>query len=183
MFPICWIFLGGEQKRRWLLSMVNGYPWLGSAVVSLRMQTWAVPIQLAFLLPVGRESGLWIIALESLYLKKKNNKSLRVLKWQLSVSFQLIAFYSIMIVRWERLEDKLLNPSSKHLGLELLKWFWCCSFQTAKLGLSSLSRVLYFIECHLLLSCKNQITVQFKWNTGDKQHRWWHKSGLGLAEF
>lgn len=67
-----------------------------------------------------------------------------------------------MVVSWERLEEKLLTPSSKHLGLELLKWFWCYSFQTAKLGLLSLSQVLYFIECHLFLSCKNQVTVQSK---------------------
>lgn len=61
--------------------------------------------------------------------------------------------------------------SSKHPGLEVVMWFQCCSFQIAKQELSSLSRVLYFIECHLLLLCKNQITFQPERDTGDKQHK------------
>lgn len=61
MFPACWIPSGGEQKRRRLLSMGNGHPWLGSAAMSQRVRTQAVPIQLACLLTVGREGGLWMV--------------------------------------------------------------------------------------------------------------------------
>lgn len=112
--------------------------------------------------PAACGKGVWPVNSSIRVTLFKTKYSLGVFKCQLSDSFQLIAFYSIMVVSWERMEDKLLTPFSKHLGLELLKWFWCYSFQTAKFGLSSLSRVLYFIECHLFLSCKNQITVQFK---------------------
>lgn len=64
MFPIWQIPSGGEQERRPFLSLVNGYPWLGGAAVSQRVQTWVVPVWLACLLPVGREAGLPVAFIE-----------------------------------------------------------------------------------------------------------------------